>query len=293
MAGWQNRLRKLLVVVSFAGVLLLIGCGKDTGSDTPKVNSNGDAGANGSSTAHPSTNNANLNYNQTFEEAVITEVIDGQQLPPNVTIGGKKTGMLRAAIEELWPMIKVTDATGALTPCAVVLETSHGPIEIQLQPGIAPNHVRNFLALTRLGYYDGLCFERIVHQQAEIDGMKTRLDLVVAGCPTGTGDDGFGHIGYFVRAEFQLDLKHAEGTVGFWHEEDPDSAGTRFYITLGPAPLLDDKFTIIGAVSKGLDVVKKIADAPLLSKDVSPDNEKPVTPVTIQKATVAPDSVEK
>ncbi|MCE9534182.1 MAG: peptidylprolyl isomerase, partial [Planctomycetes bacterium] len=114
------------------------------------------------------------------------------------------------------------------------------------------------------------------------------------GCPTGTGDDGYGHLGYFVRAEFQTDLKHQEGTVGFWHEEDPDSAGTRFYITLGPAPALDGKFTIIGQVTQGLDIVKRIAAQPVQSADpTTAENEKPVKPATIKKVAIFPDVMEK
>jgi cyclophilin family peptidyl-prolyl cis-trans isomerase len=213
-------------------------------------------------------------------------VLEGHQLPPDVTFGGMKTGLLRMEIEESWRKIKLTDASGMPLPQTIRIETIEGSIEITLRPEFAPNHVRNMIALTRAGFYDGLQFERVVHQQSELDGQTTRLDMVIAGCPTGTGDDGFGHIGYFMRSEFQQHVKHEAGTVGFWHEEDPDSAGCRFYITLGPAPLLDGKFTIIGSVSKGLDAVHRIASAPRQSVDVSPENEKPIAPIAIKKASV-------
>lgn len=294
MNGWRKWLRLLNITGTFTAALLLIGCEKSAGPDAPNVNNPNDNKAPGTPSVNntPATPKA-VNYDQPFDEAVITEVIDGQHFPPNVTLGGKKTGTLRAGVEELWSKIKLTAAAGTAIPYTVTLNTAEGPIEILLRPEIAPNHVRNFVALAHLGYYDGLCFERIVHQEANSDGVKSRLDLILAGCPTGTGDDGFGHIGYFVRSEFQQDMKHAEGTVGFWHEEDPDSAGTRFYITLGTAPVLDGKFTVIGLVTRGLDVVKKIAGAPLQSKDMYPDTEKPVKPVIIQKATLAPEIVEK
>lgn len=294
MVSWRKWLRVLNITGTVTAASLLIGCEKSAGPDAPKVGNSKDDQAPGALSVNntPATPKA-VNYHQPFDEAVVTEVIDGQHFPPNVTIGGKKTGTLRAGVEELWPKVRLADATGGAIPLTVTLNTAEGPIEIRLRPEIAPNHVRNFVALAHLGYYDGLCFERIVHQEADSDGVKSRLDLILAGCPTGTGDDGFGHIGYFVRAEFQQDMKHAEGTVGFWHEEDPDSAGTRFYITLGTAPVLDGKFTVIGSVTKGLDNVKKIAAAPLQSKDVYPDSEKPVKPVIIQKATLAPEIVEK
>jgi peptidyl-prolyl cis-trans isomerase B (cyclophilin B) len=236
-----------------------------------------------------------LNFNQSFEEAVSTEVLEGQFVPPDLTVAGKKTAQLRAAVEVLWPKIKLIDSAGKPIARTLLVETSEGPIEITLQPELAPNHVRNMLALAQLGFYDGLFFDRTVHQE-EPDGEDGKLELrmVIAGCPIGTGDEGYGHLGYFIRAEFQDDLKHAEGTVGFWHEENPDSAGTRFYITLGPAPALDGKFTVVGHVAKGLDVVKRIAAGPVKSNDPSsPDNEKPTHPTSIKKIAIHPDLMEK
>jgi len=232
-----------------------------------------------------------MSFEQSFNEAVITEVLEGYHLPPDVTIGGKKTGPMRVAVEEQWSSIKLLDSNSKLIAHTVKLETSEGDVEIAIRSDLAPNHARNFLALAKLGFYEGLQFERNCHQEANLDGQKTRLDLLIGGCPTGTGDDGYGHIGYFVRAEFRQDVKHQEGTVGFWHEEDPDSAGCRFYITLGPAPVLDGRYTVIGQVSSGLEVLKRIAAQPVKNADSSsPDNEKPVQPVAIKKTSIASDT---
>lgn len=301
MAFWQEFFRKWLVassIICTAIVLSIMGCGKTPVADAPKTVV--DAGSappetqDNMSVQATAVSNAAVNYKQSFEDAVITEVLEGQELPPAMTIGGKNTALLRAAIEETWPSVKLIDAAGNPIAYTLHLETSLGAVDIKLNPRIAPNHVRNILALAKAGYYDGLCFERNVHQESEIDGQKSRLDLLIAGCPIGTGAEGFGHLGYFLRSESQADLKHSQGTVGFWHEEDPDSAGCRFYITLGPAPVLDGKFTIIGNVSNGLDVLKKIAAQPTQNADPSSaDNERPVQPAIITRVTITPDLMEK
>ena len=298
MTIWQRRLRNWIHGSVFAGAglgLCAAGCGKTPAPDNAKVDTISNAVQPGDPAKNPAEDPtiAAVNYNQSFDEAANTEMLDGHEIPPDITLGGKKTGLLREAIEESWPKIRLADSAGKPIPYALRIETSEGPIEIQLRPEIAPNHVRNIIALTKAGYYDGLLFERNIHQRAELEGQKSQLDILIAGCPKGTGDDGFGHVGYFMRAEFQPELKHREGTVGFWHEEDPDSAGCRFYITLGPAPILDGKFTVIGNVSQGLDIVRKIAAQPVRSADASPENELPVTPTVIQKATISPDALEK
>src|SRR5262249_58279555 len=113
----------------------------------------------------------------------------------------------------------------------VTLDTDAGMIELDLRSDLAPNHVRNLIALVKVGYYDGLRFDRIVHQQAETpEGNRSEIRLVSFGCPAGTGDPGIGHIRYRLQSEFS-DEKHVAGTVGFARDNDPSSAGTRLYIT--------------------------------------------------------------
>lgn len=297
MATWQERLRSFALVGGLASASTL-GCGKT--ADTPKSDATpavvSALGATVDANGNPKMDSpaAVVNYDQPFGDAVHTEVLEGQELPRDGTAGGKKSGLLRAQIEDLWPRIKLTGAGNKPIDYFFTVETAEGTIEIALRPELAPNHVRNILALAKVGFYDGLSFERSVSQEAEVEGQKSRLDLLIAGCPNGTGDEGFGHIGYFVRAEFQPDVKHTAGTVGFWHEQDFDSAGTRFYITLGPAPALDGKFTVIGNVSQGLDIVKRIAARPVKSADpASPDNERPILPTTIKKVSIHPEVMEK
>jgi len=237
---------------------------------------------------------AEVDFNLRFDDAVTTDVLEGHHLPPDMTYAGKKAGPLRVAVEKAWPGIVLTDSAKRPVPQLMQFETSEGSFEITLRPELAPSHVRNFLALAKVGFYDGLVFERNVHQETEGAGVKSRLDLLIGGCPAGTGEDGYGHLGYFLLAEIQPDQKHEVGTVGFWHEEDPDSAGTRFYVTLGPAPALDGKFTVVGKVTRGLDTLKRIGSQPVRSTDLeSLDSEKPVVPAVIRKVTVSPTGMEK
>jgi cyclophilin family peptidyl-prolyl cis-trans isomerase len=225
-------------------------------------------------------------YDQPFTKAVTDEVGPDQLPPPDRTVAGRSTADLREAVERVWPTIKIAEA-GQPLPWVVALDTDAGPIEIALRPDLAPNHVRNLLALVNVGYYDGLRFDRVVQQYAEDpDGTRSEIRLVRLGCPAGTGDPGVGHLGYRLRSEF-TETPHEAGTVGFTRDADPSSAGVRLYVTVGPAPALDNSYTVVGKVSKGLDVVEKIAAGKLLPPDVDPTRELPERPVTIRRATAS------
>lgn len=224
-------------------------------------------------------------YRVSFAEAAILDFVpDGAQLPPAVTPGGKSTAKLRVAIEREWDRIRVTDPnTGKPTSPHVVIDTEVGSIQVILDPETAPNHVRNFLALARVGYFEGLRFERIVRQQGDPENNIPALDLVTFGCPDGTGELEGGHIGYFMKPEFSEKVKHEAGTVGFYHGENPLVCGTRLYITLGTAPILDGQYTVIGKVTRGLDVVRTISNRPVIGSDpMSPLSEVPHQPVRIR-----------
>jgi peptidylprolyl isomerase len=224
-------------------------------------------------------------FNQPFEKATTDEVGPDQLPPPDHTVAGKSTAVVREAVERLWPAIHIADAAGTPIRWTLTLDTGEGAIEVALRPDLAPNHVRNLIALARAGYYDGLRFDRIVRQQAEDpNGGQSEIRMVTLGCPAGTGDPGIGHIGYRLKSEF-TETPHEAGTVGFTRDADPSSAGVRLYITLAPAPALDNSYTIVGKVTKGLDVVGKIAAGKLLPVDADPTRELPERPVTIRQTT--------
>lgn len=149
----------------------------------------------------------------------------------------------------------------------ITLETSAGPIRLTLDPKSAPGHVRNMVALAGSGFYDGGCFHRV------IKGF-----MIQGGCPEGTGTGG---PGYQIKAEFNA-TPHEPGVLSMARTNDPDSAGSQFFICLERVPHLDKKYTAFGktADDASLAVVKKIGDVRTLPGD------KPAERVTITKATV-------
>jgi cyclophilin family peptidyl-prolyl cis-trans isomerase len=126
---------------------------------------------------------------------------------------------------------------------AVITMEKGGEIKIDFFPADAPKTVENFVKLAKQGFYDGLTFHRVE------PGF-----VVQGGDPKGTG---MGGPGYTIKAEFNKQ-PHARGAVAMARTNDPDSAGSQFYIVLAPANFLDGKYTVFGTVTSGMDVVDKI-----------------------------------
>jgi peptidyl-prolyl cis-trans isomerase B (cyclophilin B) len=149
----------------------------------------------------------------------------------------------------------------------ITLETSLGPIRLDLDPQAAPGHVRNMVALAESGFYDGTGFHRI------IKGF-----MIQGGCPEGTGTGG---PGYRIPAEFN-DTPHEPGVLSMARTNDPNSAGSQFFICLERVPHLDGQYTAFGrtADDESLAVVRAIGDVATGAGD------RPREPVTIAKATV-------
>ena len=130
---------------------------------------------------------------------------------------------------------------------AVVVETNLGNIELELYWKETPKTAENFLYLVNAGYYDGLIFHRIVP------------DFVVqGGDPAGNGTGG---PGYMIPFE-QANTKHLRGSLGMARSQDPNSAGSQFYICLKDLPNLDANYVVFGKVIKGMEVVDKMAQVP-------------------------------
>jgi peptidyl-prolyl cis-trans isomerase B (cyclophilin B) len=118
-----------------------------------------------------------------------------------------------------------------------------GEIRLEFFPEDAPKTVENFVTLARKGFYNGLNFHRVVP------------DFVVqGGCPKGNGTGG---PGYTVKAEFNKQ-KHVRGTLAMARSQDPDSAGSQFYICYGNTPHLDGQYTVFGKVVSGMELVDRI-----------------------------------
>jgi cyclophilin family peptidyl-prolyl cis-trans isomerase len=271
--------------------LLLIGCGRQkeeaVSSEQPAAPT---SPASGSPPA-PAPVTADPRLHQPFATAVITDPPPPDQRLPETTLTGKSVGKLYLEVEKIWDQIRFVSPTGKPLAYRAILDTEVGQIEIALRPDWAPNHVRSFLALAQVGYYDGLVFERTVHEESEAQ-PDAKVDLIEAGCPTGTGDQGYGSIGYWLRRECETPIAHEEGSVGACHSEDPDTAACKFYITLCKAPVMDGEFTIFGKVVRGLDVAHKIFSQPVRNDPSYPEGDRPQKPLVIRKVTIQTQEVD-
>ncbi|MBR4029793.1 MAG: peptidylprolyl isomerase [Clostridia bacterium] len=144
-------------------------------------------------------------------------------------------------------------------------------MEIELYPEIAPKTVENFEKLVKEGFYDGLCFHRV------IPGF-----MIQGGCPLGNGMGGPGYQikGEFLANGFKNDLKHTRGVLSMARAMDPNSAGSQFFIMHEDAPHLDGQYAAFGKVVKGIEVVDEIAS---VATDFS---DKPKTPQIIKSITI-------
>lgn len=161
----------------------------------------------------------------------------------------------------------VKDVDFAKQKYQVHLDTTMGMIKIDLYPDVAPGHCKNFIGLSKIGFYDGLIFHRV------IKGF-----MIQGGCPNGSGTGG---PGYTIRAEFNK-TKHVPGVLSMARTNDPNSAGSQFFLCLEPTAHLDGQYTAFGktADNESLEVVKDIGSVPTSGSD------KPKTPIKIRSAKV-------
>lgn len=157
------------------------------------------------------------------------------------------------------PQVEVAVAVVEKAPRAII-DTKFGSIELKFFPDIAPNHVENFLKLAKSGFYDETIFHRI------IPGF-----MIQGGDPNTKGDDtstyGAGGPGYNIKAEFS-NRPHGRGILSMARSQDPDSAGSQFYIVVAESSFLNGKYTVFGKVAKGMDVVDMIVSQDRDSRDL-------------------------
>ena len=125
----------------------------------------------------------------------------------------------------------------------LIIETAYGNVECELYAKDAPKTVARITELAGKGFYNGLVFHRVV------PGF-----VVQGGDPRG---DGTGGSGQNLPAEFNA-REHVEGTLAMARAQDPNSADSQFYISLGRHPHLDRNYTVFGQCVKGMDAVKQI-----------------------------------
>tara|TARA_B100000686_G_scaffold2271_1_gene2499 strand:- start:7150 stop:7746 length:597 start_codon:yes stop_codon:yes gene_type:complete len=149
-----------------------------------------------------------------------------------------------------------------------VIETNFGNIVIQLYPDVAPGHVENFVKLAQDGFYDGTTFHRVIPDFMIQGGDPNSKD-------EDRSNDGQGGPGFTINAEF-TDVPHKRGILSMARAQDPNSAGSQFFIVVKDSNFLDGQYTVFGEVIEGMDVADKIVD---VQRD---GNDNPLEKVTMK-----------
>ena len=164
------------------------------------------------------------------------------------------------------------DATPDMMQKDVLLRTSLGDITVQMDPSLAPEHVRNFLKLVETGWYNRTEFHRLLPGFVAQGGVgQTR-----AGSQTHPADRWVRNL----KGEFSKVL-HTRGTLSMARGDDPNSANTSFFLVLGNAPHLDGKYTVFGKIIDGFDTLEKIEKSPR-------NGERPVERIELIEAVIKP-----
>ncbi|MGM9934137.1 MAG: peptidylprolyl isomerase [Clostridium sp.] len=156
-------------------------------------------------------------------------------------------------------------------PIATIEVEGYGIIKAELYPEIAPNTVNNFIYLANSGFYDNLTFHRVIKDF-----------MIQGGDPNGNGTGG---PGYSIEGEFTSNgiansLKHTEGVLSMARAQDPNSAGSQFFIMTKAASHLDGEYASFGKVINGMDVVHEIENVKTGS------NDKPKEDIVIKSINV-------
>lgn len=156
-----------------------------------------------------------------------------------------------------------------------IIKTSEGEMTAELWPDVAPKTVENFKKLARENFYDGTAFHRVIK------------DFMIQGGDPLTKDEsqqnrwGTGGPGYTMKAEFN-EKSHGRGVLSMARSQDPDSAGSQFFVCHKDAKFLDRKYTAFGRLIKGEEVLDKIATTRTGASD------RPVTRVNIESIRIVP-----
>lgn len=150
----------------------------------------------------------------------------------------------------------VTVARAADAETIVTLKTTQGDIALRFFPDVAPEHVKNFIELSKSGLYTGTTFHRVIPGFMIQGGDPNSKD-------DNPGNDGMGGYSYkgpgtSLKAEFNS-RPHTRGILSMARSQHPDSAGSQFFICHADAPFLNGKYTVFGEVVSGMDTVDKIA----------------------------------
>ena len=152
------------------------------------------------------------------------------------------------------------DKASGKAPKAVI-KTKLGEMEVAFFPDKAPNHVQNFIKLAKSGYYNGTIFHRVIPGFMIQGGDPNTKD------PNKPETYGMGGPSEKLKAEFN-DTPHRRGVLSMARTNDPNSAGSQFFIVVKDSNFLDGQYTVFGEVVKGMEVADKIVNLPRNSRDL-------------------------
>ena len=154
---------------------------------------------------------------------------------------------------------------------SAVIHTSLGDLTVKLYPKECPKTVENFCVHARNGYYNGHIFHRV------IKGF-----MIQTGDPLGTGTGGESIWGGEFEDEFHPKLKHDKGYTLSMANAGPNTNGSQFFITVCPTPWLDNKHTVFGLVTKGMDSAQAISKVKTNPKTDKPHDEIRIVSITVK-----------
>jgi peptidyl-prolyl cis-trans isomerase B (cyclophilin B) len=180
-------------------------------------------------------------------------------------VGAEETNKVETKTETPKPEVKAetkeeSKTVSANTNEVAIIKTSEGEMVVEFYPDVAPGHVENFKKLANKGFYDGTCFHRVIKGFMIQGGDPLTKD------PAMESRWGTGGPGYQIKAEFNS-KPHVRGTLSMARSNDPNSAGSQFFICHGDPRFLDNQYTVFGKLIKGDDVLEKIGTTPTAPGD--------------------------
>jgi peptidyl-prolyl cis-trans isomerase B (cyclophilin B) len=187
-----------------------------------------------------------------------------------------RLAMAVSVMAAAWTLVEpagVAGETGAGKAPKAVIKTKFGDMEIAFFPDKAPNHVQNFIKLAKSGYYNGTIFHRVIPGFMIQGGDPNTKD------PKKPETYGMGGPSDKLKAEFN-DTPHRRGIVSMARSNDPNSAGSQFFIVIKDSNFLDGQYTAFGEVVKGMEVADKIVNLPRNARDLP--NERAEMTVVVE-----------
>lgn len=179
-------------------------------------------------------------------------------------------------------LLSSLDLTRADADEVAIIETTKGPLIVEFWPDVAPKTVESFKKLAKEGYFDGTAFHRIIAGFMAQGGDPLTKD------PSREAEWGTGGPGYRLPAEFN-DRPHERGVLSMARTNDPNSAGSQFFLMFGRAPHLDGQYTAFGRMIAGESTLAAIEATPV-TVGASGEPSKPLERIQVRSVRVVPRS---